>query len=401
MKPLCSAALAAIFLMIMSVGLAEAAIVKTDVEITHNYERVVFHSSQPLIKKKHFLLSHPERLVIDIARLKHGKGAGLSPNYPGNTVSAIRFGQFDATTSRLVIEFAWSVKELEVERVSEGTDGLYRLAVMLAPAHNIKTPAAKRMPTPAGSFGTVKPPTGFVPTPVKKPVMEAKEAAKPIIVIDAGHGGKDPGAVGRSGIKEKTVTFDYAKALRRALLKTGRYRVVLTREKDIFILLHDRVKLAQKAKGDVFISLHADSNPNKAAKGLSVYTVSEKASDKEAAALAARENQADILSGMDLSAHDKAVADILIDLAARESKNKAATLADMVIKHMPPKVPLLSNTHRFAGFRVLKAPDIPSILVEVGFLSSREDERRVQSREYRESVIQGIIAGLDNYFAVQ
>src|SRR5690606_36212483 len=151
------------------------------------------------------------------------------------------------------------------------------------------------------------------------------------------------------------------------------YRVMLTREDDRFIMLRKRIETARKAKGDLFLSLHADSAPTRSARGLSVYTLSEKASDKEAEMLDARENKVDILSDMDLSEESKDVADILISLAQRETKNNSATLATLLVQQLGKKVKLLQNTHRFAGFAVLKAPDIPSVLVETGFVSNHQE----------------------------
>jgi len=225
---------------------------------------------------------------------------------------------------------------------------------------------------------------------------------KPVVVIDPGHGGVDPGAKGPSGVWEKQITLGYAKALREALLKTGRYNVVLTRDDDRFILLRQRVELARKAGGAVFVSLHADAAPEASLRGLSVYTLSEKASDVEAEALAARENKADVVAGMDLTHESNDVAGILISLAQRESMNKSALLADQLVMHIAGKSPLLRNTHRFAGFAVLKAPDIPSVLVEIGFLTNAKDEKRIQTKSNRDALVQGMVRGIDAYFkAVQ
>jgi len=227
-----------------------------------------------------------------------------------------------------------------------------------------------------------------------------KKPSKPVIVIDAGHGGQDPGTSGPGGSDEKDITLDYAKALRDRLMKSGRYQVVLTRDDDEYITLRGRVDIARKAQASLFISLHADSAPD-AVRGLSVYTVSEKASDAEAEALAARENKSDVLSGMDLSEERKDVADILISLAERETKNRSATLADVLVTSLDGKVHLLSNSHRFAGFAVLKAPDIPSVLVEIGFLSHPKEEKLIRSKTYRDKVTAGIAAGVDRYFRVE
>ncbi len=197
---------------------------------------------------------------------------------------------------------------------------------------------------------------------------------------------------------EKDVVLAYAQALKAKLLKSGHYRVKLTREDDRFIMLRQRVAIARKAGANLFISLHADSAPDMEARGLSVYTVSEKASDEETEALAARENKADVLAGVDLSEERDDVAGILISLAERETKNRSATLADLLVTRLEDKVHLLPNTHRFAGFAVLKAPDIPSVLIEIGFLSHPEEEKLLKSKAYREKVTSGIAEGIDAYY---
>lgn len=231
------------------------------------------------------------------------------------------------------------------------------------------------------------------PAPVRKPGT----AYKPLIVIDPGHGGIDPGAISRNGTREKDVTLRYARELKRALEYTGRYRVHLTRGDDRYLRLRERIAIAHKVKGDLFISLHADSAPNRKARGLSVYTLSEDASDEEAAMLAQRENKVDILSGMDLSDQSEEVTGILIDLAQRETLNKSSVLADFVIKELAEKVAMARNTHRYAGFAVLKAPDIPSILLEMGFLSNHQDEKLIASRQYRDTLVASIVKAIDQF----
>ena len=192
--------------------------------------------------------------------------------------------------------------------------------------------------------------------------------------------------------------LNFAKALKARLLKNNHYEVMLTRDDDTFIMLRKRVEIARKAHGSLFISLHADSAPEEEAHGLSVYTVSEQASDTEAEALAARENKSDVLAGVDLSDERKDVAGILISLAERDTKNRSAMLADLLVTSLDDKVYLLPNSHRFAGFAVLKAPDIPSVLIETGFLSNPREEKLLNSKAYRDKVVSGIAHGVDAYF---
>lgn len=222
------------------------------------------------------------------------------------------------------------------------------------------------------------------------------------IVIDAGHGGKDPGAIGVGGAYEKNVTLAAAKQLADLLRQDDRYKVILTRTTDRFILLHDRVKIARAANADLFISLHADMAPdNRHASGLSIYTLSDKSSDEQTEKLAAQENKVDLLAGVDLSNAQEDVANILIDLAMRENMNQSRFLAGKVVTSMNQRgVELIQKPHRYAGFAVLKAPDIPSVLVEMGFLSNPSEARRLQTSDYRADLMRGLKNGVDAYFKV-
>jgi N-acetylmuramoyl-L-alanine amidase len=175
--------------------------------------------------------------------------------------------------------------------------------------------------------------------------------------------------------------------------------VVLTRNRDIFLRRRDRVAKSRAAGAELFISLHADVIKNRKIRGLSVYTLSEKASDKEAAALAEKENKADLIAGLDLSNESPVVTNILIDLAQRETMNNSSRFAAMLIKELGREVRILRNTHRFAGFAVLKAPDVPSVLLELGFLSNRHEEKALRSKAYRAKLGAALVRGVDQYFA--
>ena len=227
------------------------------------------------------------------------------------------------------------------------------------------------------------------------------EDLRPTIVIDAGHGGVDPGAIGVSGTLEKDLALDYALTLRDALNAQGRYRVVMTRESDHFIPLRRRVALAEQADGDLFISLHANTHPSRKIKGASVYTLSETASDKEAAQLAAKENKADIIAGVDLSHQNEVVSQILIDLAQRESMNVSKSYATGLVDTLGERVALLRNTHRFAGFAVLKSTTVPSVLVEIGYMSHKQEERLLKSPKHRAKIVAAIVAATESHFGQQ
>jgi N-acetylmuramoyl-L-alanine amidase len=218
------------------------------------------------------------------------------------------------------------------------------------------------------------------------------------VVLDPGHGGIDPGAIGLSGVYEKDLVLDAARLVAQQLDATRRYRVVLTRTSDEFVALQDRVARARAADGDLFLSIHADALPDPDMRGASVFTLSEKASDAQAAALAARENKVDLIAGIDLSRHAPEVSSILIDLARRQTNNQSIQLARHLVDDLGRDVAMLNHSHRSAGFAVLKAPDIPSALVEMGCLSNRVEERALRTPTYRRKVAAGIARSINDYF---
>jgi N-acetylmuramoyl-L-alanine amidase len=231
--------------------------------------------------------------------------------------------------------------------------------------------------------------------------IQPKADERPTIIIDPGHGGIDPGSRSLTGVDEKKISLAYARALKRQLEAGGRYRVILTRDKDIFLRLRDRFELAERMEGDLFVSLHANNNNSARVRGASVYTLSEKASDAEAEALAAKENKADIIAGINLGDQTEVVSKILIDLAQRETMNLSKQFANGLVGELGKVTKLLGNTHRSAGFAVLKSATIPSILIEIGYLSNRAEERLLRSEKHRISVSRAIGAAIEAYFERQ
>jgi N-acetylmuramoyl-L-alanine amidase len=231
----------------------------------------------------------------------------------------------------------------------------------------------------------------------------ARTAPRPlrrrVVMLDPGHGGVDPGAVGASGIYEKEVTLAIAREVRRQLEASGRYKVGMTREDDVFVRLRDRIAKARTAGAELFISIHADAMRNRETRGASIYTLSETASDDEAAALAARENRADIIAGVDLSNENKDVMNILIDLAQRETMNHSASFGGLLVEELGRDIQLIPlKPHRFAGFAVLRAPDVPSALIELGYLSNRNDEQLLTRPHHRTKVAAALVRAIDRYF---
>jgi N-acetylmuramoyl-L-alanine amidase len=229
--------------------------------------------------------------------------------------------------------------------------------------------------------------------------MTARAARPPrLVVLDPGHGGVDPGAIGYSGVYEKDITLATARDVARQLEATKRYRVQMTRTGDEFVPLQERVAFAHAAGGELFLSIHADALPNAGVRGASVFTLSEKASDKEAAELAARENKADLIAGIDLSRHEPVVSEILFDLARRQTNNLSIRLARELVSELGRDVRLLNNSHRSAGFVVLKAPDIPSALVELGCLSNKDEDWQLQQPAYQRKLATGLVRSVNDYF---
>jgi N-acetylmuramoyl-L-alanine amidase len=221
----------------------------------------------------------------------------------------------------------------------------------------------------------------------------------PIVVIDPGHGGIDPGAISPSGLYEKDITLDTALILARLVNRTGRFRAVLTRRSDVFVPLHERVLRARAHHADLFLSIHADTLPDGALRGLSVYTLSAAASDRETAALAARENKDDFIPGLKLSRRPAEISDILVDLARRETGNRSLAFARLIVEQLGRVTPLLERPQRSAGFAVLTAPDIPSVLVELGCLSNGDDEHLLEQDAYRARLARGLLGAIEAYFS--
>lgn len=366
-------------LWLLAAGLPAAAmaadITGVQVERGKTSERIILQATHEIAHRRVFRLGSPERVVADFPALK-AENIHLPSDYDGNLLAGIRFGQFDAKTSRLVLDVSQPAVikgSYAVQPKAAGSPWLYVLDI----APGVANTAASG----------------------KAVAKVAEPQQKPLIVIDAGHGGQDPGTIGVHKTYEKNITLRYARAVRKALLQTGKYRVLLTRDSDIFIPLAQRVKIARDAKADLFISFHADSCPRPEARGLSIYTLSETASDDEAAALATQENKVDLIGGIDIDVQDKDVANILIDLAQRETMNKSAGLAGDVLASLHPKVARLPKPHRTAGFRVLKAPDVPSALIELGFLSNPGDERLLSSHEYETIISQSIVKAVGQFMA--
>lgn len=244
---------------------------------------------------------------------------------------------------------------------------------------------------------------GLTPASVSSmtpPAPKAKPTPPPpLIVIDPGHGGQDPGAIAVGGGFEKDITLAMAREVARHLKATGRYRVALTRDRDIFIPLRERVAIARTQGADLFISLHADSIATKQVRGLSIYTLSERASDREAEMLAQRENQSDAIGGLDLTGQTADVTSILIGMSQRDTMNRSRRFAATLLKSLDPNIAVLPGPLRSAGFAVLTAADVPAVLVEMGYLSHSQDARLLASGTHRKRMAASLLRAVDSYFS--
>ncbi|MBD0415035.1 N-acetylmuramoyl-L-alanine amidase [Tianweitania sp. Rool2] len=342
---------------------------------------------------KWFLLRSPHRLVIDLP----GSQLVIDPQQlkPRGLVAGVQYGKLDDSVSRLVLagKGPFLVDKIDVLQ-NEGAPG-YRIVADIAAASNAEFESALAIQAATTGSTVSTPKTARVGT-------DAPVAAKPFtIVIDPGHGGIDGGAEGPSGTVEKDITLAFSRQLKERLESVGAYKVELTRDGDEFLRLDDRVRIARQAGADLMISVHADTIRLKGIRGATVYTMSDKASDAEAQALADRENLSDALAGVDIAEENHAVSDILIDLIRRETHTFSIKFARLLVGELSNSIGMINNPHRSAGFRVLKAPDVPSVLVELGYLSNTEDEERLRNPEWRSkasdsiaNAVQGFVAGL-------
>ena len=344
-----------------------------------------------------FALENPSRVVLDFDNTTLDQMCIKNTPKPTGFIQSTRFGRPRSNITRIVFETSEMPTFTDGFYLSPLNDSMgwrYVLDLKLDGKKNLPQATSETLMPIAAS-----PKVSIDTTPVKSVVMtDMQKEKKPLIVLDPGHGGSDPGAISQSGRYEKNLTLQMAKEIKAALDKTGLYRVVMTRDSDKALALRQRIRIAHNHQADLFISIHADSAKNKNAKGLSVYTISEKASDREAQLLAERENKADIIFGVDLSDQTPEVSNILIDLEKRATMDKSALFAYILVKKMGANVTLVPNAHRFAGFVVLKSPSIPSVLVEIGYLSNKQEEKLLTQSKYRAKLANSVVQAVHDYF---
>ncbi len=346
-----------------------------------------------------FTLSDPYRVVVDLPEVDFQMPPKLGTTGRG-LISAFRYGLFSPGKSRIVIDV---VKPVEVEKAfvqEAGNGNPARLVIDLAAISAREFEKRASQPTIVVGEPPQTESTPEQADPVGKAEKD-KPKPRPVVVIDPGHGGIDPGAISKRGTTEKEVVLAFAKQLERDLDAIGKFDVHLTRTDDVFIPLAERVNIAHHHDADLFISLHADALADKYARlvrGATVYTLSEEASDEQARALAAKENRADLIAGMELDETQDEVNMILIDLMRRETKNFSVAFGRTMLSKLKGQVPLNKKPMRSADFRVLRAPDIPSVLLELGYLTNPEDEKLLTSAKWRAEVSSHIARAVKAFF---
>ena len=363
-------------------------------------DRITVRFDGTVAKATSFVLAGPDRIAVDVEGGEPGSAiAGSGP------VARVRQGNYAAGTTRIVFDMTGPQKVRGGRFSDDGLELTLDLAPLDSDALARAVTASRKLYLPPEAHRAAPPRSRYSVT-VDIPAMQSGlprprimgPAGRPLVVIDAGHGGHDPGAIGANGAREKDLTLALAKSIRDELLAGGRVRVALTREDDRFLVLGERAQIARSMKADLFISVHADSAPGSEATGATIYTLSEVASGRNAAALAARENRADIINGVNLGSESSDVSSILIDLAQRETMNASARFADLV-KREARFVPFKREYHQMAGFAVLKAPDTPAILFEAGYISSAADVARLTSAEGKRAIAESLRRAVDVQFA--
>jgi N-acetylmuramoyl-L-alanine amidase len=389
-----------VFLIAWAAGPAWAAATVEGITVTDG--RIAIRLDAPADKASVLTQASPRRIVVELP----GTTRGPAVSGGVGAVAAVRQIARSGGGTRIEFDLARPVTIVDGRFDGEGK----RLVLDLADATRAGFVAASLagpldfFPFNVGGLST-RPRykiSRAVPPPARAAALPRVrgDESRPLVVIDAGHGGFDPGAISpASGLREKDVTLRIAKAIRDELLASGRVRVALTREDDRYLVLRERFGIARRLRADLFISIHCDSTGSEGATGASVYTLSEVASDKEAARLAARENKADVIAGVNLGEAGGDVSSILIDLAQRETMNSSATFARLLGREAKPLIPVKPVFHRMASLMVLKAPDMPSILFETGYISNPVDAAFLDSGDGRGKIAESVRRAVEVHFA--
>ncbi|WP_063683757.1 N-acetylmuramoyl-L-alanine amidase [Bradyrhizobium stylosanthis] len=345
-------------------------------------------------------LADPYRVVVDVPQVNFQLPAGTGVAGRG-LVKAFRYGLVMPGGSRIVFDLAGPAKIANSYVVEAANGQPARLVLELEEVDRaafVQALAPENRPELRPAIADAPPKT--VPAAPAPEATQQKADGRPVVVIDPGHGGIDNGTQS-SGESEKNLVLAFAVSLRDRLEKAGKYRVVLTRDDDTFIPLNDRVKVARNLKAALFVSIHADALPRAEgdAQGATIYTLSDKASDAEAQRLADAENRADAIAGFNLAEEPTDVADILIDLTQRETRTFSNRFAHLLMGEMKSTVRMHKHPLKSAGFRVLKAPDVPSVLVEIGYVSNKGDLEHLVSEGWRSKAVGSMAQAIDGFLA--
>ncbi len=363
-----------------------------DVRVAGDKEasRIIVDFDRPVVGMPQ-LLEHPWRLVLDFDRI--GFGFDPEPERWTGMVSDLRWGDMSEVNSRIIFEVEQPFRIVNIENVENAETNTHRIIVDLAlsDAETFKAALLDRMRTSAVVNRDGK--SGRLGDPSAAPSRSGAFR----IVVDPGHGGIDTGALGRGRTIEKEITLAFSRELKAELETRPGIEVIMTRDSDIFIPLNDRVQFARQHNADLFVSIHADSVRQRYVRGATVYTISEKASDSVAAEIAESENKSDAIAGLTFEDQPDDVSDILIDLARRETLGFSVQFARLAVDSISDEVRMIKNPHRHAGFRVLRAPDVPSVLIELGFLSNADDEKLLNQEDWRAKVATQIATAVENF----
>ncbi|MBZ8132234.1 N-acetylmuramoyl-L-alanine amidase [Afifella sp. IM 167] len=344
-------------------------------------------------------LDAPYRLVVDLPQTDFE--AAAAQEAAAGLIADYRFGQIAPGKGRIVLDLTGPVKVEKSYILPAVGDQPGRLVLDLVPSERdafLQDAASMTIRAARGTEGEGADAEAATLASLDQPADA--ERRKPVVVVDAGHGGIDSGARSKDGVLEKDITLRFARALADALAEDGKTEPVLTRDSDVFLSLRERVEMAREQGAALFISIHADIVPQDYVRGATVYTLSEEASDILAAGLAARENRADILAGLALEDQPDEVANILFDLARRETRNLSMRFASSLVSDLGAAMTLNKKPRRGAAFRVLKAPDVPSVLLELGYLSNELDEKLLKSDEWQDRATHAIAQSVEEYLAL-
>jgi N-acetylmuramoyl-L-alanine amidase len=378
-------------LLLCGLGAAQAELIATRIWPARDYTRVTFESRQEL-NYSLFALKNPERLVLDLAGADPGPALAELQNKvaAGDPyIASLRVAQNRPGVMRVVLDLKAEVKP-QVFALKPIADYGHRLVLDLYP-----------MVPPDPLMALLEPDRKFAPAPRKGPALPGKPdvARLATIVIDAGHGGEDPGARGRRGSLEKHITLTIARRLKAMIDAESGMRAVLTRDGDYYLPLNARVEKARKVRADLFVSVHADAFVRPHARGSSVFALSQRPTSDAARWLAKQENDSDLIGGVNLDARDPYLTQTLVDLSQTATNDHSLKLGGAVLAELG----LINTLHKArverAGFAVLKAPDVPSILVETAFISNPEEEKRLNDEAYQHKMARALLAGIKRYFA--